>query len=145
MSFLSKHMKIIFQFIKFGVIGASNTLISLAFYYLFLWINPELFILGYSVGFVASVFNAYFWNHKFVFSKKEEGHLKPLIKTFIVYGTTFILGAILLWVMVDHLKISDKIAPLINLCFTIPINFILIKLWAFEEKVKETDENETES
>ena len=133
-------MKTVIQFIKFGIIGASNTVISLAFYYLFLWVNPDLFIVGYTVGFVASVLNAYFLNHKFVFSKKEKGHLKPLIKTFVVYGITFVFGLVFLWIMVDGVGISEKIAPLVNLMFTVPLNFAMIKLWAFGEKTDKSND-----
>jgi len=122
---------IIRQFIKFGIVGVSNTLISLAIYYIFLFISKELYLVGYTAGFVVSVLNAYFWNNKYVFKKSEKGNTKPLIKTFIAYGSTFLLGIVLLKVMVDFLGISKFIAPIINLLVTIPINFLLNKFWAF--------------
>jgi putative flippase GtrA len=120
------------QFIKFGIVGVSNTLISLAIYYTFIFISKDLYNVGYTVGFVVSVLNAYFWNNKFVFKKSEEGNTKPLIKTFISYGSTFLLGMVLLNVMVKHLGISEYIAPIINLLITIPINFLLNRFWAFK-------------
>ena len=144
--FLNKDsVKPVIQFIKFGIVGASNTLISLAFYYLFLFINPDLFIIGYSVGFIVSVFNAYFWNRKFVFAKKTDGHVKPIIKTFIVYGTTFLISSCLLWIMVNHLGVPDEIAPIIILFFTVPANFFLVKLWALKESPKSGSENKTDA
>jgi len=120
------------QFIKFGIVGVSNTLISLAIYYIFVFISKDLYNVGYTVGFVVSVLNAYFWNNKFVFKKSQEGNTKPLIKTFISYGSTFLLGMVLLNVMVKHFGISEYIAPIINLLITIPINFLLNKFWAFK-------------
>lgn len=119
------------QFIKFGIVGVSNTAISLIIYYLFIFINKEFYILGNTVGFFVSVINAYYWNNKYVFKKSENGHAKPFIKTLVVYGTTFLLGTGFLYIMVNYWGVSEAIAPLINLLFTVPANFLLNKFWAF--------------
>ena len=121
------------QFVKFGIVGIANTVISLGIYYGFIWADPHLYLIGYIVGFVVSVLNAYFWNNKLVFSKKENGHIKPLLKSFIAYGATFLLGVSILYLTVDFLHLSKEIAPLCNLILTVPVNFLLIKLWAFKD------------
>lgn len=128
----NKFSKLLKQFVKFGIVGVSNTLISLGIYYLFVYINNDWYIWGNTVGFVVSVLNAYYWNNKYVFKKSSKDNIKPLLKTYICYGSTFILGTVLLYVMVHYLSISTLIAPLINLVITIPINFFLNKIWAFK-------------
>lgn len=120
------------QFAKFGMVGISNTAISLAIYYAFIFINPTLYIAGNTVGFIVSVLNSYYWNNKYVFQKSEQGHLKTILKTFMAYGGTFVLGTILLFVMVEILGISKYLAPIINLIITIPLNFLINKFWAFK-------------
>lgn len=120
------------QFIKFGLVGLSNTAISLVIYYVFIYINKDLYLIGNTVGFVVSVLNAYYWNNKYVFEKSQKGHFKPLLKTFMAYGMTFVLSTIMLFVMVRFIGISEKIAPLINLIVTIPLNFLLNKFWALK-------------
>ena len=119
------------QFIKFGLVGVSNTLISLGTYYLlyFLGIN---YLIANTVGFIVSVLNSYYWNNKYVFKKTQNGHLKPLIKTFLSYGSTFLLSTFLLFVMVQWLGISEVLAPIISLVITIPLNFLMNKFWAFK-------------
>ena len=119
------------QFVKFCVVGVSNTAISLAVYYIFILINPELYILGNAVGFVVSVLNSYFWNSTVVFKKTDE-KLKTVIKTFVAYGTNLLLGTALLYLFVDVLSISELVAPLLNLLVTIPLNFILNKFWVMK-------------
>ncbi len=119
------------QFVKFCVVGVSNTAISLAVYYIFILINPELYILGNAVGFVVSVLNSYFWNSTVVFKKTDE-KLKTVIKTFVAYGTNLLLGTALLYLFVDVLSISELVAPLLNLLITIPLNFILNKFWVMK-------------
>ncbi|HRX49282.1 MAG TPA: GtrA family protein [Spirochaetota bacterium] len=120
------------QFIKFGIVGVLNTLIGLGIYYIFIYISVSLYIAGNTVGFIAGVLNSYYWNNKYVFNKSEEGHLKPLLKTFIAYGGTLILGTILLIIMVQVMHISEWVAPLINLFITVPLNFLMNKFWAFK-------------
>lgn len=120
------------QFIKFGIVGISNTIISLTIYYLFIWISDSLYIVGNTAGFIVSVINAYFWNKKFVFQKQYKGNAKPLLRTFISYGSTFLVSTVLLFFWVGYLGISETIAPIINLLITIPLNFLLNKFWTFK-------------
>jgi len=120
------------QFMKFGIVGVLNTVIGLGVYYIFIYIDTSLYIAGNTAGFIAGVLNSYYWNNKYVFTKSEDGHLKPLMRTFAAYGGTFLLGTALLFIMVQYLKISEWIAPLINLAVTIPLNFLLNKFWAFK-------------
>lgn len=134
-------LKLIIQFIKFGIVGLSNTIISLAFYYFCIYIGLH-YILANFISFVAGVINAYYWNSRYVFKNQVKENMndepggynkiKSIIKVFISYGITLCLSTILLYVWVDILNISDKIAPIINLVITIPLNFILNKFWAFQ-------------
>lgn len=123
--------KLVKQFFKFGIVGLSNTVISLGMYYLLVFFNVN-YIVANTIAFVVSVLNAYYWNNKYVFNKKEKGHGKSMVKVFASYGSTFLLSTGLLFLMVNILGISELIAPLINLIITIPLNFILNKFWAFK-------------
>ncbi len=135
----SKHdfKKLIVQFIKFGIVGVSNTLISLAIYYVLVYFNCN-YIVANTLGFIISVLNAYYWNNKYVFKSKEKANgakdkVKQLVKVYMSYGVTFLLSTVLLYVMVDLMHISEYIAPIINLCITVPLNFVMNKLWAFKK------------
>ena len=128
---MHKFIPIIKQFIKFGLVGVSNTLISLGTYYLLYFLGVN-YLIANTAGFIISVLNSYYWNNKYVFKKTQNGNLKPLIKTFMSYGVTFLLSTALLFAMVQYAKISEVIAPVITLIITIPINFIMNKFWAFK-------------
>lgn len=127
-------IKFVVQFIKFGIVGFSNTAISLGIYYIFVFINEDFYLIGNAVGFIVSVLNAYYWNSKYVFKKTEKGNVKQIIKTYTAYGSTFLLSTGMLFVLVDLMSVSEKIAPLITLAVTIPLNFLLNKFWTFKEK-----------
>ena len=126
--------KLFIQFMKFGLVGVSNTLVSWACYYFILWINEDLYLLGSIVGTVVSIANAFFWNDRFVFDGGKtdwKSKLKRLGKTYISYGGTSLLGMTLLWLEVSVFGMSKVWAPPINLVITIPLNFIINKFWTF--------------
>lgn len=125
------------QFIKFGIVGLSNTLISYVIYVALVHLGMH-YIGANIIGFLVSVLNAYYWNNKYVF-KEQDGEQriwwKALGKTFMSYaGTGLILSNVLLVLWVDLLDISEIVAPIINLLITVPLNFIMNKYWAFRQK-----------
>lgn len=122
------------QFLKFGIVGVSNTLVSLVIYYLFLWIDPELYLIGNVAGWVVGVANSFFWNHKYVFQNTTSDVGRLLVqlgKTYLCYGATFLLSTGLLYCEVEWLGWSVVVSPVANLLITVPLNFLLNKFWAF--------------
>lgn len=127
---MRRHLPLAKQFIKFGLVGLFNTAISMSLYYALVYLGVN-YLVANLIGFMISVLNSYYWNNRYVFNKTEEGHLKPILKTYMAYGSTLLLSTFLLYLMVQQLGISHWIAPLLNLAITIPINFLINKLWAF--------------
>lgn len=126
--------KTIVQFLKFGMVGVSNTAVSMGIYYLFLWIDSDLYMLGSIVGTILSIANAFFWNDRFVFNSKNKQSTNVLVrlgKTYISYGGTSILTNVLLFLEVSVFAVNKTVAPIINLIITIPLNFLINKFWTF--------------
>lgn len=126
------------QFIGFGIVGLSNTIISYVCYAVLVYFNVY-YLLASIIGFILSVTNAFYWSNKYVF-KKQEGEERNLLytyfKTFLSYaGTGLVLSNILLFLEVDVLNISEYVGPVINLILTIPINFLVNKLWAYRSHI----------
>lgn len=117
------------QFVKFCIVGVSNTVIGLGTYYLFLWMGWH-YIIANILSWVISVFNAFYWNNKYVFDSKSSW-VQSLCRTYFSYGASFVLGVVLIFILVEWMKISEVIAPLIILVVTIPLNFLMNKFWAF--------------
>ncbi len=124
------------QFFKFGLVGLSNTAVSMAVYYLVLWLNPSLYMLGSILGTILSIANAFFWNDRFVFKGNDnsfQAKMKRLAKTYVSYGGTSALSTFLLWLEVAVFGVSKTWAPVVNLLITIPLNFLINKLWTFRK------------
>lgn len=133
-------MELFRQFIKFGLVGVSNTVVSMVVYYIVLFFDPELYMMGSILGTIVSIANAFYWNDKFVFTGNANdwrSKLKRLGKTYVSYGGTSILSNVLLWVEVTFFHVSRSIAPIVNLIVTIPLNFVINKLWTFRSTSKE--------
>ena len=124
-----KNYESVIQFVKFSVVGLSNTVISLFVYYLFLWLEFN-YLIANTLSWVISVFNAFYWNNKYVF-KNENTWLKALIRTYLSYGFSFILGSVLLALLVELFHVAQELAPLAVLVVTIPLNFLMNKFWTF--------------
>lgn len=136
-----KELQSLTQFIKFGIVGATNTILSYCINIFVLKILQPYhlewdFVAGNMIAFVLSVLWSFYWNNKYVFIK-QEGQKRviwqALLKTYISYGFTgIVLTNILSWVWINVFGISRYVAPLINLVISIPLNFIINKLWAFK-------------
>lgn len=120
------------QVMRYGFVGLAGTLLSMAIYLPIVWIKEDLYIFAYTLCFVVSVLFTYFLNNKFVFEKKEEGHVKPLMKAYVSYGISFLVGTLLLYLLVNFLDVPATIAPVLTLVVTVPINFLLNRFWTFK-------------
>jgi putative flippase GtrA len=130
----------IMQFVKFGIVGVSNNVIFYIVNISVLWLlkNKEFvwdYVAANIAGFLVSVLWSFYWNNKYVFKAdgtETRSAWKTLLKTYMAYGFTgIILNNVLSYLWIEMLGLSKYIAPLINLFITVPVNFILNKLWAF--------------
>lgn len=119
------------EIIKFSMVGFCNTLVFLFVYYLLVLLHVN-YLLANVFAFFISVLNAYFWNTRFVFKKHNAASFKTLAKVYVSYGITFLLSTLIIYIVVDLLGFSKYIAPIFSLFVTVPLNFILNKLWIFK-------------
>lgn len=149
-NFLLEKMKInpgkfknLIQFIKFGIVGITNTVISYGIYSLVLFslkgfdLSSD-YIIGNIVSFILSVLWSFYWNNRFVF-KAKDGEKRniwlTLFKTYVAYGFTgIVLSNILSFIWIDKFGISKYISPILNLFISVPLNFIINKMWAFRKQ-----------
>lgn len=138
-----KTMQAFMQFVHFGMVGFTNTVISYVIYVGALvcfqkknmFVNTD-YLVAQFIAFVLSVLWSFCLNRRFVFddSEKQIVWYQALIKTYISYATT---GLVLTWILsylwVEVVGMSKIIAPIINLLITVPLNFVLNKFWAFKK------------
>ena len=131
------------QFIKFGMVGVSNTLLSYCTYAGTVWIFQHKDIFpkkGYLIAKLGAFFISATWsyclNSYFTFRDTRKKTIKEwiygLLKTFASYSFTGLgCSTLILMLLVGELHLSPYLAQVINLMIGIPLNFTLNKLWVF--------------
>ena len=138
-----KFLEEFIQFIKFGIVGFINTIINYTVNIATLMALASYdiswdYMIANMTAFIVSVFTTCLLNGMFVFRKREgekRNFYKILVKSYISYSFTgIILNNFLSFIWINYLGISKYVAPIINLIFSVPINFFLNKLWAFKSE-----------
>lgn len=152
----------LWQFIKFGMVGAFNTILNYLIYNFCYYVFNSGVHIANIAGFVITVFSAYLLQNRFVFRQDDTAEKrvwwKVLIKTYISYSFTglFLTELLLLfWINIIDLgqylggpcewlagfglnfkpeDLAASLAPLLNMVVTIPLNFIINKFWAYRQK-----------
>ncbi len=152
------------QFVKFGLVGLSNTAISfgtemLCYYWLmrdaqFPGLCAFLTGLGIEVtgeqvritlttaiAFLISVTNSFYWNSRYVFRKEKRSTVGELVrayfKTMASYALTGIVLSPAIKIWLSGAGIPYYLASLLSMVVTIPLNFVMNKFWAFREKKRD--------
>lgn len=157
---VSKICDLLVKFIKFGLVGVLNTIISQVVYMVLISLGQH-YIVASIAGFIISVFHAFLWQYNVIFKgndSEREVWWKALLKTYTAYAFTGLLLSnllLILWIDVIRLEqytegltafvnslglnftnkeFAADIAPLINMIVYIPINFFLNSFWAYRKK-----------
>lgn len=100
----------IIQFIKFGLVGVSNTLVNYIVYVIFIALGAH-YAAANTMGFIISVLNAYFWGSRFVFKEDETKERRVwwqvLLKTYASYALGFVINTLLLALWIDITNIGQ--------------------------------------
>lgn len=133
------------QFIKFGIVGFTNTIVGYVIYVVTLralrkldiWPVIDIYI-AQVMMFLLSAAWSFYWNNKIVFRRKSGEHrnmFAALIKTYVSYAfTSLFLSELLLIFWVNVIDVNEYAAPILNLIITVPLNFLIQRFWAFEEE-----------
>lgn len=130
------------QFVKFGIVGLSNTVISYVIYVIALLAFRAIrvsenvdYLAAQVIAFILSVLWSFYWNNKYVFGDVDSDRniVQTLLKTYVSYAFTgLFLNSILAVLWVQVLGIDKMLAPIINLLISVPVNFVMNKFWAFK-------------
>ena len=134
-----------FQFVRFIMVGLTNAAVSYTVNVCTLLLLHKTapgfrydYVAANTAAFLLSVLWSYYWNSKKVFSTEGEGlrfRIRSLLRTYISYAFTgIVVNNVLSTIWIRGLHISKYIAPLLNIPFTMPINFFMMKKWAYRKK-----------
>ncbi|MDQ0202252.1 GtrA family protein [Neobacillus ginsengisoli] len=118
------------QFIKFCIVGATNTAISFVVYALLLKLNMN-YLIASTLSYLAGLLNGYIFSSSFVF--KDKPNLIQGLKFLGVYLSSMLINLALLYILVDYFKFSELLGQFIVTCFNVIYNYSLNKFWTFKK------------
>lgn len=125
------------QFIKFGLVGLSNTIISYITYSAVVFVGVH-YVIANCISFFVGTVNSYFWNNRYVFraeNGQKRNHFKAFFKVLASYAFTgVVLNSIFSIILIEVLCVSKYLAPIYIAVISVPINFLLNKFWAMRSK-----------
>lgn len=131
----------IVQFIKFCLVGVSNTVISYLVNVVTIFLFDLLdfsfdYIFGNLAGFFVGTLWAFWLNSRHVFVvDRGANKMKMLLKMYVTYAFSgIVINNLSSIVLIHFFGVSKYFAPIINLIITVPFNFILSKIWIFKKR-----------
>lgn len=122
------------QFIKFGIVGASGTLVDWVFYFALTRWGHLFYLVAKTISFVVAAINNYIWNRVWTFKSTEKNITKQFLKFFIVSAIGLGFNLLIMKFVVERLKWSDLIGLVLATAVVMIWNFLVNKFWTFRDE-----------
>lgn len=118
------------QFVKFGIVGVSNTLITLAVYTVLLKVFGVWYVAASAVGFLVGAANGFVWNRRWTFSQHVGDALTP-VRWFAVQGCGLGLDLLLIYLLVQHAGLDKLLGQVCATAVVTVLTFFANRAWTF--------------
>ena len=95
------------QLIKYGIIGASNTLITLAVFYIVNTVFGLSYAIANVLGYVLGLVNSFIWNRNWVFKTHNSSWLREAALFFVGFAVCYGLQLGVSYLLLNHSPIAD--------------------------------------
>ena len=125
-----KHKSLI-QFVKFGIVGISNTLLTALIIWILLKVVHCSDYFSNFVGYIAGLLNSFIWNRKWTFESKTKVSA-TFFKFILTFAICYFLQLGNLYLLLHFTHIDSYICQLLSIVVYTIINFILNKNYTFK-------------
>ncbi|WP_253277116.1 GtrA family protein [Pseudomonas fluorescens] len=112
------------RWLSFLVGGGLNTGLTYCFYLFLSYLTN--YQIAYAIAYTAGIVFAYFFNSKIVFKVEQSWGGMMIYPT--IYLVQYLLGALLLNALVEHLHFHKNIAPILVIVLLLPASYLLNKV-----------------
>ena len=126
------------QLLSFFLVGIIGNLVGWIFYYLVyesLTIDIYKPTISWIISFHFGVLLQHFLHRRFTFEDSINPYFQSLLRTYLSYIGLLIFGIIVNFSLNEILNIYHHFAWLLTLAVSIPVSFVLLKYFAFHEKI----------
>lgn len=134
-----RQKKSLSQFIKFGIVGVSGTLVDLGFYNLLALYFGYNIYLSRTFSFIFAAINNYIWNRVWTFRSQSKKITQEFIKFFIVSAIGLLLNLAIMKLLQPFSEklqtdfLQKNVPVLIAIVIVFIWNFIINKIWTFKK------------
>lgn len=121
---------VLVQFVKFGIVGVSNTLLTLVVYTLLLKVFGVWYLAASAVGFIAGATNGFLLNRRWTFRDHVGDAYTPL-RWAIVQGAGLGINEAMLYVLVHDAKLDKLLAQVCATALVTVTTFFANRAWTF--------------
>lgn len=121
---------VLVQFVKFGIVGVSNTLITLAVYTLLLKVFGVWYLAASAIGFVVGAINGFLLNRRWTFRGHVGDALTP-VRWGVVQTCGLAVNEALLYVFVHDAHLDKLLAQVCATAVVTVSTFFANRAWTF--------------
>jgi putative flippase GtrA len=121
---------ILAQFIKFGVVGVSNTLITFLVYTLLVKVAGVWYLAASGIGFGVGAVNGYLLNRRWTF-RGHAGGAVTAVRWVIVQGCGLLLNLGLVYLFVAQAVLDKLVGQALATAIVVVITFYANRRWTF--------------
>jgi putative flippase GtrA len=121
---------VLVQFVKFGLVGVSNTVLTFAIYTLLLKVFGVWYLAASAIGFAVGATNGFLLNRRWTFREHVGDSLTP-VRWAIVQGCGLGVNELLLYVFVHDASLDKLLAQAFATVFVTVTTFFVNRAWTF--------------
>jgi putative flippase GtrA len=118
------------QFVKFGIVGVSNTVLSFAVYALLLKVFGVWYVAASGIGFAVGAVNGFLLNRRWTFKEHVGDALTP-VRWGVVQSCGLALNLGLVYMFVDDLSLDKLIGQACATAIVTVLAFFVNRAWTF--------------
>lgn len=125
--------RVVRQFVKFGIVGLSSTVIDWGIYLFLTRIFGIFYLMAKMLSFSVAVLNSYIWNRRWTFRSNDPQKLKQFIKFLTISLVGLVINSTIMYIAVEHLKLNDIYGLFLATAIVLSWNFLANKFYTFKE------------
>src|ERR1700757_2485895 len=124
-------MPLFLQFLKFGIVGVSNTLIFFAVYTLLLKAFGVWYLAASGIGFAVGAVNGFLLNRAWTFRGHVGDALTP-VRWFVVQSCGLLVNLGLVYLFVDGFGLDKLVGQALTIGIVTVLTFFVNRAWTFK-------------
>lgn len=121
---------VLVQFVKFGIVGISNTLLALTVYTVLVEVVGVWYLAASAIGFVVGAVNGFLLNRRWTFAGHKGDALTP-VRWGVVQGCGLLLNLGLVALCVESLGMDKLLGQVVAIAIVVVLTFAANRAWTF--------------